>query len=477
MENDAVKESAYNLSIRDEGGRYYLFNTRRGAAHLMESHAYQSYWASANGAAPLEDAAEMVRQLIDGGFLVDNDADELSEIESAHVDGRRSREKLELVIAPSMACNLDCFYCFETNRYPGRMGDETQRNLVGLARRYLESGTKRLAVTWYGGEPLLAFRAIERLSKAFLALCDEAGCTYTADIVTNGTLLTPERAQRLASWKVARAQITLDGVPDLHDQRRVPKAGTPTFDKVVKGIEAAVPHMHVAIRINVCRDVAIRLEDLLRILASRGLNAKASVYLAPLRGLPELSGTHESIPMESTQWASGKERGQRIEFLTARETGELMLHFHGLLRKYGFATYPDVLPHPRKTICMGDRDHSWLIEANGNVQKCYWTAGAKHEAVGHLTSGGIVSDTPLRKWQDWSAFKRPDCASCVMLPLCLGLCPLRQMQGEADCCPTFKHNWDRVLAYAFGLVAEQVTPVHLALAGSRLRDLSTRDLR
>src|SRR5271165_1102290 len=122
-----------------------------------------------------------------------------------------------------MACNLDCFYCFESNRYAGRMSAAVQSNIVRLVRRYFESGTKRLDVTWYGGEPLLAVSVVESLSKRFLALCGEFGSEYSAQIVTNGTLLTHETARQLASWNVKRAQITLDGVPQLHDTRRVPK--------------------------------------------------------------------------------------------------------------------------------------------------------------------------------------------------------------------------------------------------------------
>jgi len=104
-----MKESAYNVCARDPDGNYYLFNTRRGAAHVMTACAYESYWAAANRASGLEDATETLRDLIDKGFLVDNDADELSEIVSAHQKARQSREGLELLIAPSMACNLDCF--------------------------------------------------------------------------------------------------------------------------------------------------------------------------------------------------------------------------------------------------------------------------------------------------------------------------------------------------------------------------------
>ena len=50
-------------------GNYYLFNTRRGVAHVMTARAYESYWAAANRASSLEDPTETLRDLIEKGFL------------------------------------------------------------------------------------------------------------------------------------------------------------------------------------------------------------------------------------------------------------------------------------------------------------------------------------------------------------------------------------------------------------------------
>ena len=211
---------------------------------------------------------------------------------------------------------------------------------------------------------------------------------------------------------------------------------------------------------------------MLQILAARGLNHKASVYIAPLRRMPELVGTGERRPQQTLSAVSAD---QQIEFLSDGETADPMLRFHDLLAKHGFPTRANVLPLPRTTACIGDREHSWLIEANGNVQKCYWTAGLRHEAVGQLSADGIAFHTPRRKWQNWRVFEQSECARCVFLPLCLGLCPLRQLPGETRC-PSFKHNWQCVLAHAFGVAGEDMVPLRLPLAGPRVRDLGRSDV-
>jgi len=457
-EKKCMKESAYNLCAKDADGNRYLFNTRLGTTYVMSARAYAACLAASAGEPGSEDVERTRRDLMQGGFLVDDGLDELAAIESAHRRAREDSEELHLVLAPSMACNLDCFYCFEANRYPRLMSRETQDNVVRLVRSYLDGGTKRLNVVWYGGEPLLARSVIGSLSTRFMHLCKRLRRAYAAEIVTNGTLLTRETA-RLAAWQVKRAQITLDGIPALHDARRVPKNRSPTFHRILEAIAAAAPHMQVTIRINVCRQTAGHLEELLRILAARGLDTTTNIYIAPLQKTAAIRLRARSAP--------NLPRGERaqvhdhdLETLDDREFAELEIRFRELLSKYRFPV-SDRLPAPCRTTCVTDKRHGWLIEANGDVQKCYWTAGMTTEAVGHLASSGIVLRAAYRKWEEWERFRNPHCRRCVMLPICLGRCPLKHVNGQFHCCPSFRHNWVQCLAWAARVPSEELVPARL----------------
>lgn len=71
-----------------------------------------------------------------------------------------------ITICPTLACNFECPYCFE-DRGRGKMAPEIQDDIVRLAERMLDaSKAKKLAITWFGGEPLMATDVIEALSKA-----------------------------------------------------------------------------------------------------------------------------------------------------------------------------------------------------------------------------------------------------------------------------------------------------------------------
>ncbi len=470
-----MKDSAYNLCARDQEGNYYLFNTRHGTAHIMSAGAYERYWAAARSAANFKSSFDHLRELVEKGFLVDDAANETAEVIAEHEKARLSRERIELLIAPSMACNLDCFYCFEANKYARRMDAKIQSNIVRLVRDCFESGARCLDVTWYGGEPLLGFAAIAWLSKAFLTLCDEFGRDYSALIVTNGTMMTSEKARQLAAWKVKRAQITLDGIPELHDRRRVAKNGNPTFCKILDGIEAAAAHMQVSVRINVCREVAAHLEELLQILAARGLNRMVSVYVAPLHKAENQATPSPGDCKTGLAKTASDPEDQQLQTLDSREAADLALTFDDLLEKYGFAV-SNRLPEPRRTTCMADRELSWLIEPNGDMQKCYWTAGLRAEAVGRLENGRIIRQPAHRQWDNWTRYRDPACLKCIMLPLCLGRCPLKHLKQGSDYCPPFKHIWIRVLARALGTQDDKLIPLELPLAGEAIRALARTEI-
>lgn len=104
---------------------------------------------------------------------------------------------VHVTICPTLACNFECPYCFAT-RGRGKMAAEVQDDVAGLVGRMLDaSGARKLTITWFGGEPLLATDVIEALSPRLMAAAEERGCAYEAWVFTNGYLITPEVVELL----------------------------------------------------------------------------------------------------------------------------------------------------------------------------------------------------------------------------------------------------------------------------------------
>jgi Fe-S oxidoreductase len=84
-----------------------------------------------------------------------------------------------------------------------------------------------------------------------MALVEERGGEYHADIITNGYLLTQEVVDLLDRCKVTSAQITIDGMGATHDATRRLAGGGPTFERITTNLRDAKIPFKVNIRHNV----------------------------------------------------------------------------------------------------------------------------------------------------------------------------------------------------------------------------------
>src|SRR5690606_33638852 len=142
-------------------------------------------------------------------------------------------------------CNLDCTYCFYTEKtklYPDtrhwRMSDEVLERYV---RDYLVAQpTDHVTFAWQGGEPTLLgvdfFRKAVALQQRYAD-----GRKISNALQTNGTLLDDEWGRFLAENEFL-VGISIDGPRELHDAFRVDRGGKPTFDRVMRGLECLKRH-------------------------------------------------------------------------------------------------------------------------------------------------------------------------------------------------------------------------------------------
>lgn len=141
-------------------------------------------------------------------------------------------------------CNIDCSYCYYTEKeahYPAekkfRMSDAMLEDYIrALIATTLEAGQTEVHFAWQGGEPTMLgldyFRQIVDLQ----ARHRPHGVRITNSIQTNGTLLNAEWAAFLATQEFL-VGISVDGPKQQHDHYRKDRAGRPTFDTVMRGLD------------------------------------------------------------------------------------------------------------------------------------------------------------------------------------------------------------------------------------------------
>lgn len=135
-------------------------------------------------------------------------------------------------------CNLNCAYCY----YLDKSDIYNKKSVMPLnilekcIEEYLEiNDAEEIIFDWHGGEPLMLglgyFENIVRFQNRY-----KGNKKILNTIQTNGTLLNPDFASffRNNNFLVG---ISIDGPQHIHDKYRLDKGGSPTFNKVLRGIE------------------------------------------------------------------------------------------------------------------------------------------------------------------------------------------------------------------------------------------------
>jgi radical SAM protein with 4Fe4S-binding SPASM domain len=178
-----------------------------------------------------------------------------------------------LAIELTAFCNQHCDYCYNAWREDGgvSVGTPELAKLLGRIDRVIESVSLE-HVTITGGEPLASrdlFPVLDHLRKKHVR----------AQMISNGGLVTPEIAAKLAKHRLMAVLVTLNG-PDaaLHDAQ----VGGAHFDATIRGIgflrAARVP---VEGSIVITRRNADRVAETLRLFLSLGVRKVALSRFSP----------------------------------------------------------------------------------------------------------------------------------------------------------------------------------------------------
>lgn len=405
------KLSRYNLSARIEGtDKVAIANLFRGTCGAYTPA--ELYLLDVLEQLPADHP--LLERFAQRGLIVD--FDELQALKALRNADAALERSVSLTICPTMGCNFDCPYCFEDHRV-GRMTEEVQDQIVSLARRMLEAfGARRLFVSWFGGEPLLAPDVIARLSEKLIALSAEKGAAYGAEIITNGYLLDQRTADLLEKAQVQTAQITLDGLGSAHDATRHLAGGGPSFERITENLRKGRFAFGVRLRHNVHAGNRDQTEPLRRFaeqLAQESGN-RIVYYAAPV--------------LENT---AAQNRGSDVQTLCASDSSALGLRRAAERFHEGHSCFcgASLLPY------LG-------IDERGRLYKC-WEDVDKPQA----SFGSAARWDPLRPVATADAPDRltaylvtalpaedPECAECRWLPLCAGGCPNRRIYyGERPC--------------------------------------------
>lgn len=373
---------------------------------------------------------ELVPELQRGMFIVEDQTDEIPTLQVAHNARKYDTSTLSLTIAPTLACNFRCIYCFQGELPPLVMHAKVQQAILDFVSARINH-LRQVDVCWYGGEPLLAANVIYSLSEQLLKTCNDHGCNYGASLITNGWLLSQETAEHLRECKVSLVQVTLDGLPEVHNARRPLKNGGATFDRIVENITAVTDLFdHLPLRINVDTTNADRVLELFEFLHDHQLLERVHPYLGRVFADAEACADFEPCCIESASFA------------------KMEAELYKDLKQRGMSVR---IPYPRflTSFCSAVRFHSYVVDPLGRLYKCWNVIGKDDEAVGNLLHPEGLN-ARLVKWLALEPFDIAECHECDILPLCAGGCPYHYYRGEYERaghpnCVSWRYHLDDLL--------------------------------
>lgn len=409
--------------------------------------------------------------LLERGYITDlsetAERELLVEVAGAIHESDIAKSAPGFVFVPAYTCNLRCPYCFQPHEMhsgrdkfatimtPARV-DDAFRVIDRLSGRPLVSALSSLGsvvsgaeidegirsgtnVGLFGGEPLAA--NTRDIVEYIHSGAHRRGLPLWA--VTNGVqlelfedLLGPEGIQEL--------QITLDGMPEVHDRRRIGPGFRHTFDKILDNIDLALgAGAHVSVRMNIDQSNISHVVQLNQLFIERGWSddSKFSSDAAVVTG----EASHEQLVSHAELVAATRDIAEDgRSCVSSYET-----RAHGLLRRALANEYP----FTRVTTCAAETG-ALMFDAFGDVFSCWEEIGQKERRVGTYTDGVLNLDEAITSaWLSRFPGAIDQCSECPYALIHTAGCAnhARTSSGTifAAACEGFQDYFPKTLANAY----------------------------
>lgn len=463
-----VVPSRYNFAV-PFGDAVLLFNAFSGALIALRG-ADGAVVASAlteGGVGLLKDVdEELVGEFLLKGFLAADDRSQFEEVRQRYQEARQSTPMV-LTVTTTLDCNLGCYYCYQDRTSDRLEASDVSQLVADTRRKLLESERDRLHVDWYGGEPLENPEFLEAASLALQAMCREIDVKYRASIISNGTLWPPDVPGFIARHAIGHVQISFDGLKTRHDKiRRFRATGgkrgssaQSSFTLAADLVSQLADCVRVDARFNIDRHNADELERFVLFGKERGWFGKRfPVVIQPAR----VSDYSERSGFLKSRKLSLREFDKIRANLRAAAGTEISVEE---------SEVPDGYPYPRTSVCAALVNDSSVIGADGRVYRCGLQVSEPHRAVstfrerekpGSQSAGRTIpiavevqggADAQAKWWDEFDPCAQPTCSKCSFLPICMGGCPKKHLEGDRSSLDEqgafWRQNLGRLLVTAY----------------------------
>ena len=451
------KQSMYSLSFMvtkfKENNKWVLYNWYNTANVTIGDTKHPMYVILENNTtcfAPFlyEGSPSDFDYLVEEFFLVNNQ-DTVRDLVVSKYNTTTDKKNLSLTLLPvEQECNFNCVYCSQQHQAKSRMGATD----IAILEEFLSKQELRtLRIDYFGGEPLLNTDFIIQCNKMATELSRKRGFEFIgSSITTNGYLLSREMFKQLIDLRVTSYQITLDGLPELHDTLRPLSNGGPTFDVIYNNLLEMASTSHdlpfsVTIRFNFNYDT---LDDLHR-----------AAFFDKMKRFAE-DKRFLIMPQAIGNWKN--EVNEKLYCESSQKT-LLQYRCEDELEGMGFYTVSTVLHSELDAhSCYSSKPNNLVIfpysqSTNAmKVHKCTLAMESKENNVGQITEKGeLVFNGNIDIWVKNELFRKEKCKNCFLVLHCFSnSCPFTNWQANDVVCPPAKAQEEYLAKRILRFIAE-----------------------
>lgn len=384
-----MKPSKYNYII-PFGEKYIFFNGLTEQFFSVQADHRDAYEAILNSPDEYYDKVHsFIERMKMNGFVLENDTDELAMVREK-LEAQRFSHQYFLMVLPTYQCNLRCWYCIQKHENMFMTSETLDKIKKRIIKKLENPEITELHLSWFGGEPLLAYDKVLELTLFARDLCRETGKQFSSAITTNGTLLTSPRIEALRDAGVIHYQITIDGDRETHNSVKQLGNGL-AYDTTLRNINLIARHTHVSLRFNYTHE-----------------NLKPDSIFESLRSVLEPKVTGNISFTIFKVWQEKEELVSETDIDRLFNLG-IEVGMHSSLASHG--------------LCYADRIHYDCIFPNGHVGKC--DNHNPDDIPGILQEdGSIIWKENMEDYYSIHLFdeRQKECRECHYLPICWGPC-------------------------------------------------------
>lgn len=407
------KQSLFNFPL-EYNGSMYIFNTFSNGFSRFDKETYENVVSNTPENTPYLDA------LLSEGYVVPEAVDEVNKLLVERLTYQFGRGRsMQFLIVPSLKCNLRCVYCYERDVSYNHsvLTPEMVSDSIRFMEKTIEKNpfVQKVRLNWFGGEPLLHFDIIRQITEHFIRYCQEKGLEYSANITTNGLLLTPEVSDYMYSHGLKTLQVTIDGTEDFYIAYKKGKKGD--LQKLIDNVEYASQFFDINVRFNTSVENRESILEIAEALSEKLPMGKIQLYPARIYGCEGVEG---------------------LTCLTDEEFNQFNQKFVEKFRQYNFdVEYSRV--SARLAYCGSMRRDYAIIGSDGYLYRCEHQIGKESERIGDVKYGFYRNEADMK----FLTMPYPDkCRSCSLLPYCYGGCPSDRICAKKEFdCEAFKNKF------------------------------------